>query len=289
MKNFFATLLGSFSEKPVVLHPQSQETSAVPSSAAVASPVSTFVDQGIAPSGGTQSKLNQMETSFVSIAAHELRTPLTSIKGYLSVYMSDYGNSLNADQKDLLGHIRVATEQLLALVENLLNVSRVERQAIAVNLEPMDWQAVVAEVVDEFRERAIQKNIQLACTGVPERILTIKADKVRLTEVVSNLLANAIQYTNPGGWVQVTLEKKDNEVITSIADNGRGIPKEAIGHLFTKFYRVTQSLTQSSNPEGTGLGLYISKAIVELHHGKIWVESEVGKGSTFRFSLPIES
>ncbi len=244
-----------------------------------------------------------METTFVSIAAHELRTPLTSIKGYLSVYLSDYGNSLNQDQKNLLSHIGIATDQLLALVENLLNVSRVERQAIAINIKPIDWQAVIAEVIDEFRERAIQKNIQLEFTGAPERILTIKADKVRLTEVVSNLIANSIKYTNPGGWVKVSVEKKENEVITSVADNGRGIPKEAIPHLFTKFYRVTQGLTQGNSPEGTGLGLYISKAIVELHHGKIWVESparqqpepqamaggEEGKGSVFRFSLPIES
>lgn len=234
-----------------------------------------------------QDKLIQMQTSFVSIAAHELRTPLTSIKGYLSVFLSDYDNQLNNDQKSLLGHISAATEQLLSLVDNLLSVSRVERSSMAVNLQPIDWQAVVKEVVEEFKERAIEKNITLEFFPSIEKILTIKADKVRLTEVISNLLNNAIQYTNPTGRITVVVEKKEGEVVTSIADSGRGIPKEAIPNLFTKFYRVNQEATQSQSPSGTGLGLYISKAIVELHHGKIWVESEVGKGSTFRFSLPI--
>lgn len=279
MKNLFCFLCARFCKNA------GEETKTVAISAP--SVPATAKDSSLSKENLEADKIIQMQSSFASIAAHELRTPLTSIKGYLSVFLSDYDSQLNNDQKALLGHISAATEQLLSLVDNLLSVSRVERSSMAMNLQPIDWQTVVKEVVDEFKERAIEKNITLEFFPSIEKILTIKADKVRLTEVISNLLNNAIQYTNPQGRITVVVEKKEGEVVTSIADTGRGIPKVAIPNLFTKFYRVNQQGTENQTPTGTGLGLYISKAIVELHHGKIWVESEVGKGSTFRFSLPI--
>ena len=113
----------------------------------------------------------------------------------------------------------------------------------------------------------------------------VMADRLRITEVVTNLVANAINYTQPGGKINVTIERQGNEIITSVKDTGVGIPKEALPKLFTKFFRVTGKLTQGS--KGTGLGLYISKAIVEMHKGRIWVDSEPGRGTTFSFSLPI--
>lgn len=242
----------------------------------------------VVPQPQADHSLDEMKSNFVSIAAHELRTPLTSIKGYLSVYMNDYKDKLDADQKDLLGHIGSATEELLALVENLLNVSRIERGAMNLSLVEVNWADLVKGVVDDFLERATQKNIQLKFVSPAPPLPPIKVDKVRIIEVISNLLSNAINYTNPGGMVQVWAEKGDNEIITHIGDNGQGIPAEAIPNLFTKFYRVTQGLTQgSTNSDGNGLGLYISKAIVDMHKGKIWVESEVGKGSRFSFSLPL--
>lgn len=239
------------------------------------------------PTPATNPQLDEMKSNFVSIAAHELRTPLTSIKGYLSVYMNDYKDKLDDDQKSLLNHIGSATEELLALVENLLNVSRIERGAMNLNLAEVNWDELLKGVVDDFQERATQKRIQLKFIEAANLSL-IKVDKVRVLEVVSNLISNAINYTNPGGMIQVWAEKGENEIITHVGDNGQGIPAEAIPNLFTKFYRVTQGLTQgSTNAEGNGLGLYISKAIVDMHKGKIWVESEVGVGSRFSFSLPL--
>jgi len=238
------------------------------------------------PQAKEDHSLDEMKSNFVSIAAHELRTPLTSIKGYLSVYMNDYKDKLDSDQRALLNHIGSATEELLALVENLLNVSRIERGAMNLSLTEVNWADLVKGVVDDFAPRATQKNIQLKFVpSVP--LPSIKVDKVRVVEVISNLLSNAINYTNPGGTIQVWVESGQGEVVTHVGDNGQGIPKQAIPNLFNKFYRVSNGLTQNTNPDGNGLGLYISKAIVDMHRGKIWVESEVGKGSRFSFSLPL--
>lgn len=234
-----------------------------------------------------QKQLEEMKLGFVSIAAHELRTPLTSIKGYLSVFIGDYQSTLNDDQKDLLNHISNNTERLLALVENLLSVSRIERGAVGLALESLDWLNMAKQIVEDLHEQAAQKNITLSFKPLVSSLPAVKADKIRVGEVLSNLITNAIHYTNPGGKIEVTVGLQGNFVITHVSDNGQGIPKEAIPHLFTKFYRVDNGLTMNKNPQGNGLGLYISKSIVDMHQGKIWVESTVGKGSVFSFSLPL--
>lgn len=234
-----------------------------------------------------ESQFEAMKTNFVSVAAHELRTPLTSIKGYLSVFMEDYKDKLNTDQKDLLTHVAGNTERLLVLIENLLNVSRIERGAMNFNPEGLEYAQLVRQIVDDFNERAAEKNIQLKFTDPVTPLPKVNADKVRIGEVLSNLISNAINYTPPNGIVEVWVEVSGNEIVTHVADNGKGIPKEAVGHLFTKFYRITDGLTQDANSQGNGLGLYISKSIIDMHHGRIWVESEVGKGSRFSFSIPL--
>ena len=132
-----------------------------------------------------------------------------------------------------------------------------------------------------------KKNIQLSFIKPTNKLPALKVDKVRMSEVLSNLIGNAINYTNPNGKVVVSVEQKGNEIITNVADTGIGIPADAIPHLFTKFFRVTEGLTQQAASQGNGLGLYISKSIVDMHHGKIWINSQVGKGSVFSFSIPV--
>lgn len=229
-------------------------------------------------------KLEEMRLDFVSMAAHELRTPLTSIKGYLSVFMRENAAKLNTEQNMFLTHINNATDQLSALTENLLNVSHIEKGTLTANLTPLDWATTAQQIIDGFLEQAKENNLTLTLQK-PQNIPPIAADKMRITEVLSNLLTNAISYTSPAGQILVQIEVFGDQVITQVKDNGRGIPKDAIPHLFTKFFRVEGALSEGA--KGTGLGLYISKAIVELHHGKIWVESEPGKGSTFSFSIPV--
>lgn len=230
-----------------------------------------------------------MKLDFVSMAAHELRTPLTSIKGYLSVFMNENKIKFDPDQNMFLTRISISAEQLLDLVENLLNVSKIERGIFNVNTASTNWVEVIQQIFDQFVERAKEKNLEFTFIK-PEGVLpNIMVDKLRISEVISNLLSNSIAYTPPGGkikiWVELPPDK--SSIITHVQDNGEGIPEEAIPHLFTKFFRVSGKLEQGS--KGTGLGLYISKAIMEMHHGKIWVESKIGKGSIFSFSLPLRT
>lgn len=233
-----------------------------------------------------EAELEEMKLDFVSMAAHELRTPLTAIKGYLSVFMQENRQMFNEDQMSFLNRINIASQELGALIENLLSVSKIERNNFTVTLESVDWVASVKQVVEELIPRATERKITLQFIPPTQVLPKIKADRLRLNEVLANLLSNAINYTAVGGRVDVTVVLQDKEIVTSIKDTGQGIPKEAIPHLFTKFFRVSGVLEQGS--KGNGLGLYISKSIIEMHKGKIWVESELGKGSTFSFSLPVE-
>lgn len=231
-----------------------------------------------------EKELEDMKLDFVSLAAHELRTPLTAITGYLSVFMSENETLLNGDQKTLIGRANIASQQLTGLVENLLNVSQIERGSVTLQLTQMQWTDIVRNATIDLQSRAKDKNIILTFIEPTTRLPLVYVDKLRITEVINNLIANAINYTEIGGKVTVWLESKNNEVITYVQDTGVGIPKEALPNLFTKFFRVSGVLEHGS--KGTGLGLYISRSIIEMHHGKIWVDSELGKGSTFMFSLP---
>lgn len=232
-----------------------------------------------------EKQLESMKLDFVSMAAHELRTPLTSIKGYLSVFVEENRAKVDASAQKLLDALTSATDQLTALVENLLSVTRIDRGVVNINLEAIDWPKFTQGLVTDFQSRAKTKQITLEYLPPNQPLPELKADPVRINEVLSNLISNAINYTDPGGSITVWAQLTPDGLTTSVKDTGHGIPKEAIPQLFNKFFRVGGSLEQGI--KGTGLGLYIAKSIIDLHHGKIWVESELGKGSTFSFSLPV--
>ncbi|MEK7595057.1 MAG: ATP-binding protein [Patescibacteria group bacterium] len=230
-------------------------------------------------------ELETMKLDFVSIAAHELRTPLTSIRGYLSLLISELDKipGMSDDQKIYLERSYLSSNQLFSLVENLLNVSRIERGGVVLSKDEVNWMELVQQTVQSFVSLANERKVKL--TFMPTDIPTdVMVDAIMIGEVLSNLLDNAIRYTGAGGTVLVFLEVTDKFVITHVKDSGQGIPKESLPHLFTKFYRVSGTLEQGS--KGTGLGLYISREIVKLHGGDIWVDSDLGKGSTFSFSVP---
>lgn len=233
-----------------------------------------------------EKQLEAMKLDFVSMAAHELRTPLTSIKGYISVFIKENENKLTPDQMMFVTRINTSTQQLAGLVENLLSVSRVERGAMNLHTQIVDWVANVKSQVETFEHRADEKRIKLTFIPPKNKIPSVQVDLVRINEVLNNLISNALNYTEPMGKVDVWIEHKDDLVWTRVKDTGKGIPKEALGRLFEKFFRVQGGPAEQAS-KGNGLGLYLSKAIVELHKGKIWAESEgPGKGSTFSFTLP---
>lgn len=230
--------------------------------------------------------LESMKLDFVSMAAHELRTPLTSIKGYLQVYRSENDKSFNDEQKMFLDRISIATQQLSALVENILSVAKIERGNFTITTTDIDWVEFVRQLVIDLTMRANAKRITLSFIEPTTKIPHVQVDKIRINEVISNILSNAINYTDVGGEIKVWVEAKDGFVITNVKDNGVGLAPDSIAHLFGKFYRIQGKL--EGTMKGNGLGLYITKSIVELHKGQIWATSEgLGKGSTFSFSLPI--
>lgn len=232
-----------------------------------------------------EEELEQMKLDFVSMASHELKTPLTSIVGYLSVFLEENKGKVPQESMELLDKAFVASKQLQTLISNLLNVNKIEREQLSVSPEQVDYAVVLTKSVEDLRNEANQKQIVLTLVPPVQTLPKILADPIRLSEVITNLVANAINYTNAGGKVEITTEVSPSEIKTTVADTGIGIPKEAIPHLFNKFFRVSN--TQQKANKGTGLGLYISKSIVEKLHGKIWVESEAGKGSRFSFTVPV--
>lgn len=231
-----------------------------------------------------EKQLEEMKLDFVSMAAHELRTPLTSIRGYLSILIKEAAPKLSGEEKTFLQRINISTEQLRGLIENLLSVSKIEKGVLTLNAEPTLWPEVIDNVIAELEVKAKEKDIKIFFDKQGLKIPKVNVDKLRITEVLDNLLSNAMSYSPAFSTIHIWVEIFSDQVITHIRDNGHGIPKEAIPHLFTKFYRVSD---KEQAPQGSGLGLYISKEIIKMHGGNIWVESEEGQGSTFSFSLPV--
>lgn len=231
-------------------------------------------------------ELENMKTDFVSMAAHELRTPLTAVRGYLE--MVQYKQEHN-DTKDTESYVRQALKNvgdLGGLINNLLDVTRIERGTLTLNMEKIDLAEDIARAVEDQRFAAGDRQITLSYNG-PQNNCFVVGDSIALREVIDNLLSNAIKYTRPQGKITVSLVQEGATYAVSVQDTGIGIPAKSLNYLFTKFYRVHGGLDSGST--GTGLGLYISKSIIERHRGTIKVASKEGVGSTFTYSLPVYS
>lgn len=229
-------------------------------------------------------ELEEMKLDFVSMAAHELRTPLTSIRGYISLLKDEFGPQLQGDGKEFINRLSISSENLGRLIDNLLNVSRIEHNSFKIEMEPVDIVPIVRIAVTNIMQQAHSKNQSLTFEDPTENMPQVMADGFRISQVMTNLLANAVNYTQEGGSIFVNIKTSNNSVQISVQDTGQGIPKEAMSKLFTKFFRISGVLEQGS--KGNGLGLYITKSIIDLHKGTIAVVSELDKGTTFTFSLP---
>ncbi len=238
-------------------------------------------------------EIDQAKSDFVSMASHELRTPLTVINGYISLFMS--GDLGNIDSPDMV-HFRPVFEQIFkstarlnALVEDLLNVTRIEQGQLSLSLEKMSLDLLVKDVVDEMGAHAKTKNHRLKLespvTSFLELPPIVKADHPKIKQVMINLIDNAIKYTKPGGEITVQVKKDRKEAIVMVRDTGIGMPKQLLPRIFEKFQRLEGSYVKDS--VGTGLGLYIVRELIRAHGGRVWVESQIDKGSTFYFSLPL--
>lgn len=225
------------------------------------------------------------DLEFIAFAAHELRGPITVIRGYLDVLRDELDTELDTDQKELLKRLVVSANRLSSYVNNILNASRYDRRHLKIYLREDSITDIYDTISDDMGLRAGSQN-RLLSVHFPDDLPTVAADRASVSEVLSNLIDNAVKYSNEGGVVNVTAKQNGDFVEVSIEDHGIGMPSHVISNLFHKFYRSHRS---RETVAGTGIGLYICKAIIESHGGKIEVRSTEGRGSTFTFSLPIYS
>ncbi len=225
--------------------------------------------------------LEEMKVDFVALAAHELRTPVTAIKGYLDVLRMELDGKLNDEEIEIITRTELSAKQLAGVINNLLNISHIERGDLALNFQQIDTSKWLKGLQKDYTTRAHVQGLSFKLQA-PAKLPKIIIDEVGMTEVLNNLVENAMNHT-PTGTITVSTKAVGDELEVLVTDTGSGIPKEALPKLFTKFYRVEGLHTT----KGTGLGLFISKSIVEAHHGHIWVESELGSGSTFGFRFPV--
>ena len=229
-------------------------------------------------------RANQLKSEFLASMSHELRTPLHTIIGFTELLAEELQGPLNEKQKRFMGHIHKDSLHLLTLINDILDISKIESGRIELRPEVFDVSSVLEETLSSIRPQGIAKSITIDTRlSIPEAIF---ADRLRVKQVLFNLLSNALKFTPEGGRVQVEGALRNGFMEISVSDTGIGIPKEHHETVFDKFYQV--GATTKGVREGTGLGLAITKALVEEHGGRIWLESEPGKGSRFTFTIALE-
>jgi signal transduction histidine kinase len=232
----------------------------------------------------TARELDRMKSEFVAVVSHEVRTPLTAIQGSLELVLDDRYFQMADKMRELLSICQTNVEKLRTLINEILDFSKLEANRLSLTFLPIDVVEVAREVVTSMESIAEPKSIRLRLEAA-DALPVIQADRMRVGQVITNLLGNALKFTPDGGKVDVLLEgHPDGGIVCVVADTGPGIASHHMGKLFQKFQQLDSSMTRKQG--GTGLGLVISKGLVEGHGGKIWVESEVGVGSRFCFILP---
>lgn len=232
-------------------------------------------------------ELDKLKDEFISVTSHDLRTPLTAIKSYLWLALHGKAGKLNEKMDFYLGRSYQSAERMLALISDLLDVSRIERGKIELHLEPADLLKVLEMVLDELQSKAIEGDIKLSLAMPKTPLPEVMLDQERFPEIITNLVGNALKFTPKKGKVTISTTLNKDKVEVSVTDNGVGIGKTDLPKLFSKFGRLDSSYQAIATTGGTGLGLYITKNLVQLHGGQITVLSQLGKGTTFTFSLKV--
>lgn len=228
-------------------------------------------------------KLDQLKTDFVSTVSHELRTPLTIMKEYASIISDEVPGKLNPGQRKYLSIIEGNIDRLSQIIEDLLDISRIDAQKVVLKREFVDLTSIINDVATQFKPKTDGKQIEFK-TVFPAPLPPLYIDADRIRQVFTNLIGNAIKFTPANGKIIAEIIDKEMEFECRVTDTGIGIAAENLDKAFTRFEQFDRS--EGSGAKGTGLGLAITKALIQLHRGRIWVESELNKGSTFIFMLP---
>jgi len=227
---------------------------------------------------------DRMKSDFFSLMAHELRTPLTSIKEGTNLLLEGIGEEIKEKGKTVLAIMAEESNRLIDLVNSLLDLSKMEAGMMALNIETSEIQPLIDIAVSGMRPLAMAKNMSIE-VEIPHDLPCIRMDRERILQVIRNLTGNALKFTPMGGHIAITARFEKEGIMVSVGDSGPGIPKQDLSAIFDKFKQTT--ITSYRNIKGTGLGLAIVKRIVNAHGGRVWVESEAGRGSIFFFLLPV--
>ncbi|MCM8763236.1 MAG: ATP-binding protein [Candidatus Omnitrophica bacterium] len=228
--------------------------------------------------------ISKRKSDFISAVSHELRTPLTSIKGFAAILLAEKLGALPPAVKERLEKINRHSDELVRMVNDLLDIARIESGKTVMKIEPQDLKSIIATVSDLIAVQCKNKNIELTQV-VPQDLPLVLADKSQIERVFINLLGNAVKFTPQNGRITISARGKNGFVEVEVADTGIGIPEESLPSIFEEFYRVDNEINQQV--KGSGLGLSLVKNIVEAHKGRISAKSKLNEGSTFSFTLPI--
>lgn len=229
--------------------------------------------------------LDTAKDEFVSMASHQLRTPLTSVKGYISMVLEGDAGKITKMQRQLLREAFTSSERMVRLINDFLNVSRVQTGKFQIDRRPLDLAKIVKQEVKSLETTAESRDLTLKL-DVPARPVIVNIDEGKIRQVIMNFIDNALYYSKPDSEIRVVLRTFPREVRLEVMDHGIGVPARQQAHLFTKFFRADNARTQ--RPDGTGVGLYLSKMVIDGHKGRIIFASKEGQGSTFGFRLPLE-
>lgn len=230
-----------------------------------------------------EKEIDQMKSEFISVVSHELRTPLTVIRESLSLVLDRTLGQISQEQEKFLQIARQDLDRLNRMVNGLLDVSKLETGKADLERDNINLSLIVHEVAENFRLRAEKKGIHLEVHSSGARPITLMADRDKMVQVMTNLIGNAVKFTEKGA-IRISLTESDKWIDGTVMDSGPGIAREDIPRVFGKFQQL--NIKRGAEEKGSGLGLAITKGIIQLHGGKIWVESELGQGSTFHFAIP---
>ncbi len=229
-------------------------------------------------------KLDEAKDDFISMASHQLRTPLTSIKGYISMMMEGDVGKITREQQNVLNEAFMSSERMVRLISDFLNVSRLQTGKFVIEKHAVDLSLLVQREIESLRPNAMARNMSFVYKA-PKNILPLEVDENKIQQVVMNFLDNALYYSKDDGKITVTLKKASDSVELVVKDSGIGVPESEQVHLFNKFFRATNA--RRARPDGTGVGLFLAKKVIDAHDGEIIFESVEGKGSSFGFRLPL--